>query len=233
MVLAALDVKPEDRRRAETQEYKEKAEELKDCGNDSLKTTDYSTAIEHYTKALQIDPGNAIYRSDRSAAFFSAGKYEDAYSDAHIAVRLDSSCTKAWSRLGHAAGRLELWKRAVECYEAAVLFGGANTTEATRNGLEEAKLNHEAQIKAINEEQDEAKQDHLRKTYKEQDYELIMRELHLHSLVHDPQVDGLLDFAVKMKWPFINEVRDVVEEAYSNFDRARLFHFICMTGCLG
>jgi tetratricopeptide (TPR) repeat protein len=225
MVLEDLDVTPKDRRRAETREDKEKAEEQKNRGNDALKIRDYTAAIEHYTKALEIDPGNVIYRSNRSAAFFSAAKYKDAYSDAHIAVRLDSSYTKAWSRLGQAAGKLELWKYAVGYYEAAVLFGGEGATEATRNGLKEAERNHEAQIKAINEEEDEQKQDDLRKTYKEQDYEMTMRELQLHSLVYEPQVEGLLDFAVKMKWPFINEVRDVVEEAYSNLRSGQTLPF--------
>jgi hypothetical protein len=53
-----------------------------------------------------------------------------------------------------------------------------------------------------------------------------MRELQLHSLVYEQQVEGLLYFAVKMKWPSINEVRDVAEEAYSNLRSGQI-------GCLG
>ena len=36
-----------------------------------------------------------------------------------------------------------------------------------------------------------------------------------HSHVHQQQVDGLLHFAERMKWSYINETRDYAEDAYA------------------
>lgn len=72
---------------------------------------------------MEIDKGNAIYRSNRSAAFFSSGKYEDSLEDAYIAMRLDPKYAKAWSRLGLAAAKVGLAKLAFRKHARILTWG--------------------------------------------------------------------------------------------------------------
>ena len=46
--------------------------------------------------------------------------------------------------------------------------------------------------------------------------EIFGKTSELHSHVHEQQVEGLLPFAEKMNWPYINEVRDYAEDVYAN-----------------
>ena len=50
------------------------ADELKNQGNKAFAAKDYTTAIDLFTKAIEIDPTNHVLFSNRSAA--KAGKKE-------------------------------------------------------------------------------------------------------------------------------------------------------------
>ncbi|KAK7179647.1 TPR domain containing protein [Paraphaeosphaeria sporulosa] len=200
----------------ETAELKAKAENFKKDGNEALSRKDYTKAIELYTEAMKIDLGSAVYRNNRSAACYALGRYEDALEDAYVATRLNPKYAKAWSRYGQAAAKLGLGKRAIDAYELAIKAAGRDVTEAMKRGLADAKEKDAADIKAINDEADAKKRDILRKQYAEQDFDTLLKSVEIHSRIHEQQVEGLLLFAEKIKWPWINEVRDYCEEAYSS-----------------
>ncbi|KAN0076128.1 hypothetical protein V8E54_006270 [Elaphomyces granulatus] len=65
-------------------------------------------------------------------------------------------------------------------------------------------------------EPDKEKQDVLRKEFIDQDFEIMLKSVEVHSRCYEQQVEGLILFAQRMKWPWINDVRDYAEEAYSN-----------------
>ncbi|KAH8889632.1 hypothetical protein GQ53DRAFT_187123 [Thozetella sp. PMI_491] len=50
-------------------------------GNAAMAQKDYPTAIDFYTQALTINPGNAVYLSNRAAAHSAAKDHESARSD--------------------------------------------------------------------------------------------------------------------------------------------------------
>ena len=202
--------------RPDTVELKAEAEEFKKKGNEALSKKDYTKAMDFYTQAVKIDPWDAVYHSNRSAAFYAVERYRDAVADAYIATEMDPKYAKAWSRYGLALIKMSLGKRAIEAYETAITVAGNDATDVMKRGLADAKAKNEADLKAIRDEKDEKKREILRKEYREQDFDILMKTVELHSNVHEQQVEGLLYFAEQFKWPWINEVRDYCEESYSN-----------------
>jgi small glutamine-rich tetratricopeptide repeat-containing protein alpha len=121
---------------------KAEAEKLKVQGNEAMKRKDYATAVEFYTKALDILPLNPIYLSNRAAAYSGQGKHEEAKSDAEMAVAADPNYSKAWSRLGLAKFVLGDAKGAMEAYKSGMDAEGGGS-EVMRKGYETAKKKYE------------------------------------------------------------------------------------------
>jgi stress-induced-phosphoprotein 1 len=66
--------------------------------------------VHHYSGAIELDPSNHIYFSNRSAARLSAGDAASALADGEACVRLKPDWPKAHSRTGaalHTLGRLD------------------------------------------------------------------------------------------------------------------------------
>ncbi|KAJ6286662.1 prion-inhibition and propagation-domain-containing protein [Bipolaris maydis] len=201
---------------AENAAEKARAENFKKKGNEALAKNAYQKAFEFYTEALKIDLRDATYRCNRSAASYSLENFEDAMEDAYVATRIDPKYAKAWSRIGAASTKCGLTKRGIQAFERAIELAGNNVSAAMQTGLANAKAQQEDELKKIDDEKDLKKREELRKAYIEQDYNTLMKGVEMHSRCHEQQVEGLLLFAEKMKWPWINEVRNYAEEAYSD-----------------
>lgn len=65
-----------------------------------MSSKSYDLAIESYTKAIDLDPLNPVYFSNRAAAHASKGDHSLAVDDAQKAIDVDPSFVKAYSRLG-------------------------------------------------------------------------------------------------------------------------------------
>ena len=201
---------------AETAEQTGKAEDYKNQGNEALKKNEYQKAVDLYTEAIMLDMSNAIYRCNRSAALIGLEMYREAEEDACIATLLDSKYAKAWSRLGMSMLKQGDAKRAKKAYEQAIQVAGKDATVQMRNGLASAKEMIEEKIKAIHSEKNIAKQHSLSCAYLDEDWDIMGKTIKFHSLVHEQQIEGLLLFAERMRWPYINEVRDYAEDVYSS-----------------
>jgi small glutamine-rich tetratricopeptide repeat-containing protein alpha len=79
---------------------KAQAEKLKQSGNSLMSGQKYSEAIKAYTDAIELDPFNPIYYSNRAAAHSSAGDHLAAVGDADKAISVDPKFVKAYHRLG-------------------------------------------------------------------------------------------------------------------------------------
>ncbi|KAK9356469.1 hypothetical protein V1523DRAFT_401947 [Lipomyces doorenjongii] len=64
------------------------AEVYKSQGNEFYKSASYGKAIDSYTKAVEADPENPIYRGNRSMAYMQIGAYERALEDSSKALEL-------------------------------------------------------------------------------------------------------------------------------------------------
>ncbi|KAK4451186.1 small glutamine-rich tetratricopeptide repeat-containing protein 2 [Podospora aff. communis PSN243] len=215
IVLAEQKIGVKELKKAETPEEKAKAEDFKNKGNEALKKGEFQKAVDLYTEAITIDLTNAIYRCNRAAALLELERWEDAEEDAYITTHLDPKYPKAWSRLGLAILKQGHAKRAKKAFEKALELAGREATPQMRKGLADADEKIKEQVKAINTETDKTKQHALISEHHDQDWEIVGKSPELHSLVHERQVEGLLYFAERMKWPYINEVRDYAEDAYS------------------
>ncbi|KAI1440864.1 hypothetical protein F5Y02DRAFT_411204 [Annulohypoxylon stygium] len=122
-----------------TDAEKAEAEDLKAKGNRAMAAKDYPTAIDMYTSALAIYPGNAIYLSNRAAAYSAAKDHASARADAEAAVKLDPKYTKAWSRLGLARFALGDAKGSMEAYKQGIEYEGNGGSEAMKKGFETAR----------------------------------------------------------------------------------------------
>lgn len=125
-----------------TSEQKTEAESLKAQGNAAMAKKDYPTAIDLYSKALALTPGNPIFLSNRAAAYSASLQHKQAVVDAQAAVEADPSYSKAWSRLGLARFALGDSGGAVQAYEKGIdveTSGGKTASEAMLRGYETAK----------------------------------------------------------------------------------------------
>lgn len=122
-----------------TDEEKTRAEELKVQGNKAMTSKDYARAIDLYSQALALHPGNAIFLSNRAAAYSAARDHESARADAESAVAADPKYTKAWSRLGLARFALGDARGSMEAYSQGIEYEGNGGSEAMKKGFETAK----------------------------------------------------------------------------------------------
>jgi small glutamine-rich tetratricopeptide repeat-containing protein alpha len=124
---------------APTDAQKKEAESLKSQGNSAMAAKNYPAAIDLYTKALAIIPGNPIFLSNRAAAYSAFKDHESAQADAEAAVAADPEYTKAWSRLGLARLALGDAKGSMEAYQKGIEHEGNGGSEAMKKGYEAAR----------------------------------------------------------------------------------------------
>ena len=79
---------------------KAEAEKLKAQGNAKMSSKEYDAAIDLYTQAIAKDGTNAVYYSNRAAAYSSKGDHQNAVNDAEKALEVDPSFVRAYHRLG-------------------------------------------------------------------------------------------------------------------------------------
>lgn len=82
------------------EESKAKANDLKNEGNEYLKKGNFLEAVEAYTKAIELDPTNPIFFSNRAQSHIKMENYGLAINDCNEAIRLDSGFLKAYYRKG-------------------------------------------------------------------------------------------------------------------------------------
>lgn len=120
-------------------EDKASAEALKGRGNQAMAQKKYPEAIDLYSQALKLVPGNPIYLSNRAAAYSASSQHEKARDDAQAAIEADPAYSKGWSRLGLAKFALGDAKGAMVAYEKGIQAEGKGGSEAMRKGYETAK----------------------------------------------------------------------------------------------
>lgn len=110
---------------------KQLAAEAKEAGNREFSAKNYSEAIKYFTVAIQHDPFEHVFYSNRSACYASLGQYQEALLDGRKCVEMKPDWVRGYTR-----------KALAEFY-----LGELDAAEATyRKGLE-LDSNHE-QLKA-------------------------------------------------------------------------------------
>ncbi|KAF1958321.1 TPR-like protein [Byssothecium circinans] len=94
------------------------AEEYKAAGNKFFKIKDYAAAIKEYTKAIEADPKNPTYYSNRAAALMSANRFIEALEDCKTADELDPGNMKIGLRMGRLYTSLGRPDEALAAYQS-------------------------------------------------------------------------------------------------------------------
>lgn len=85
---------------------------------------DYENAIKYYTEALELNPSNAIYYSNRSLAYLRTECYGYALADATRALEIDKNYIKGYYRRATSNMALGKFKAALKDYETVGVMGG-------------------------------------------------------------------------------------------------------------
>jgi len=93
--------------------------EWKNRGNQHFRNGDTLKALEAYSKAIELEPRNAIYYSNRAAAYTFNNQFDKAVADAKVAVKVDENYAKGWVRLGVAQYSRGFYDKAMEAFESA------------------------------------------------------------------------------------------------------------------
>jgi len=116
---------------------KAEAEKLKTTGNQLMSSKEYDGAIGAYTQAITKDPTNAVYYSNRAAAYSSKNDHNSAIADAEKAIEVNPQFTKAYHRLGHAYYSLGDYSSAVSAFKKGLEIDPTNSSLKT--GLQNAE----------------------------------------------------------------------------------------------
>lgn len=70
------------------------AENYKEQGNSQFNKGDYVAAEKSYTKAIELDPHNPLFYTNRSAAYFKMKLFIKSIEDSKKAISLDPNSAK-------------------------------------------------------------------------------------------------------------------------------------------
>ncbi|EEC18365.1 serine-threonine phosphatase 2A, catalytic subunit, putative, partial [Ixodes scapularis] len=101
-----------------TPEEEEQANRFKEEANEYFKKQEFNTAIDLYSKAIELDPYKAVYYGNRSFAYLKTECFGYALSDASKAIELDRSYVKGYYRRAAAHMSLGKFKLALKDFEA-------------------------------------------------------------------------------------------------------------------
>ncbi|XP_022738028.1 hsp70-Hsp90 organizing protein 3-like [Durio zibethinus] len=140
----------------EKRQKKEKALKEKEGGNAAYKRKDFETAIQHYTKAMELDDEDISYITNRAAVYLEMGKYEECIKDCDKAVergrelRSDfKMIARALTRKGTALVKMAKcstdYELAIETFQKALTEHRNPDTLKKLNDAEKAKKELEQQ----------------------------------------------------------------------------------------
>ncbi|KAL9350119.1 hypothetical protein Peur_057374 [Populus x canadensis] len=140
----------------EAKERKAQAAKEKELGNAAYKKKEFEKAIEHYTKATELDDEDISYLTNRAAVYLETGKYDECIKDCDKAVergrelRSDfKMIARALTRKGTALVKMAKCSRdyepAIETFQKALTEHRNPDTLKKLNEAEKAKKDLEQQ----------------------------------------------------------------------------------------
>jgi len=128
---------------------KAQAQEAKDKGNKFFSSGKYPEAIQWYTKAIQLDPADSAFYSNRAAAYMSTGKPNESLQDAEMCIKCKPDWVKGHYRKGLALMALEKYGDAVRAFNIGLKVDPNNAD--IKEKLKEAESKSRYEIKRTDE----------------------------------------------------------------------------------
>lgn len=116
----------------------ERANKLKEEGNELVKASKFQEAVKKYDEAVKLhrDP---IFFCNRAAAYCRLEQHDLAIQDCRTALALDPNYAKAYGRMGVALSCQNRYDQAVEAYKRAVELDPSNESYKTNMSIAEEK----------------------------------------------------------------------------------------------
>lgn len=99
------------------EEYKIQANLLKDQGNELFQAGKTQEAIVAYSQAINLDPDNHVFYSNRCAAYMKSDSKSKALHDAEKCIKLAPAWSKGYTRLGAAQQSLKRFDAAIDTFK--------------------------------------------------------------------------------------------------------------------
>ncbi|CBZ50259.1 similar to uniprot/P15705 Saccharomyces cerevisiae YOR027w STI1, related [Neospora caninum Liverpool] len=115
----------------------ETAQAFKAEGNAAFQKGKYEEAVGFFTEAIKCTPDDAVLYSNRSGAYASLNKLEEALKDAEMCVKLRPTWGKGYSRKGLAEFRMMKYKEAEATYQKGLQVDPTN--EQLKEGLNQVQ----------------------------------------------------------------------------------------------
>eukprot|EP01027_Heterolobosea_sp_BB2_P019590 GEZU01027542.1.p1 GENE.GEZU01027542.1~~GEZU01027542.1.p1 ORF type:complete len:196 (+),score=35.40 GEZU01027542.1:193-780(+) len=74
---------------------------------------DFQSAIEYYTKAIELDPNNHVFYSNRAACYISLHQYNKALADSRRSIKINPKFVRAYQRKANALAGLFKYDEAI------------------------------------------------------------------------------------------------------------------------
>ena len=114
----------------------EEAKKYKDQGNAAFQAQNYEEALKHFTKAIELNPSDHVFYSNRSGCYASLKNYEKALEDADKCVSIKPDWGKGYQRKGLAEFYLNQYEKAATTYTEGLKIDPNN--QQLKEGLERA-----------------------------------------------------------------------------------------------
>ena len=108
---------------------------MKELGNQAYKNKEYSQAINYYSKAIQLNPQDSNFYSNRALCYFNMENFIDCVADCNRAINLNPAFVKAYKKKASALANQLKFTEAVQAMKDAVNCERDNI--AVKNELEE------------------------------------------------------------------------------------------------
>lgn len=103
-----------------------KAEEEKELGNEFFKKADFSTAVKHYTEAINRNPDDPKLYSNRAACYTKLAAFDLGLKDCDMCTKLDEKFIKGWIRKGKILQGMQQQSKALNAYQKALEIDPTN-----------------------------------------------------------------------------------------------------------
>jgi len=113
------------------------AEQWKNKGNEFYSQKNYTEAINAYSKAIDLAPGNHAYLTNRAAAYANLSQWEKSLADAQKSLQLNRDWVKGHFRSGIAYLELKRYDEAVSSLQRACQL--ENTNDELKKYLAQAE----------------------------------------------------------------------------------------------
>lgn len=118
----------------------ELAQEAKAKGNAAFQAGDFPSAVQHFTKAIELSPSDAVLYSNRSGAYASLKQFENALKDAEMCVKLKPDWAKGYSRKGLAEFNLGRLREAEATYSKGLTIDpNSQSLQAALNEIKQSE----------------------------------------------------------------------------------------------